>query len=266
VNRPALTRPRSTNAVDARDPATGSDPTISLTRRLSWGARVRRLRRSSWRWKLGLPAILVVLLLAAGWFVWSGPVLVLKDVTVRGVPAAQESEIRSAARLPAGRPMVRLDLADAQRRVAAVRTVRSAEVSRSWPTGVTITVTLRTPVAVVKDAHGTLHLADSTGTAYAEVSTAPSDVPLVDADANDPAAVQSVVQVLAALPARLRTQVSSAEAKGPDAVTLTMGSTTVLWGGAEESATKATVLQALRRANPAAHRFDLSAPRAPSVG
>jgi cell division protein FtsQ len=162
--------------------------------------------------------------------------------------------------------MVRLDLAAAQRRVAALRTVRSVDVSRSWPTTVTITVSLRTPVAVVKDAQGRLHLADSTGTAYAEVLSAPPDVPLVDADATDPAAVQSVVQALAALPARMRAQVTSAQARGPDAVTLTLGAVTVLWGGPGESALKATVLQALRRANPAAHRFDLSAPRSPSVG
>jgi cell division protein FtsQ len=229
-------------------------------------AGLRRLRRSSWRWKLGVPLLVVLMLAAGGWFVWSGPVLVLKQVTVRGVPVAAADEVRSAARLPVGRPMVRLDLAAAQRRVAAIRTVRSAEVSRSWPTGVTIAVTLRTPVAVVKDDQGRLHLADSTGTAYAEVPTAPSDVPLVDADASDPAAVQSVVQVLATLPARMRAQVTSAQAKGPDAVTLTMGSVAVLWGGSEESALKATVLQTLRRANPGAHRFDLSAPRSPSVG
>jgi cell division protein FtsQ len=193
-------------------------------------------------------------------------VLVLNQVSVRGVPSSSADDVRAAAQLPVGRPMVRLDLAAAQRRVAAIRTVRSAEVTRSWPTTVTIAVTLRTPVAVVKDAQGRLHLADSTGTAYAEVSSPPPDVPLVDADATDPAAVQSVVQVLAALPARMRAQVTSAQAKGPDAVTLTLGQVTVLWGGPGDSSLKASALQALRRANPKAHRFDLSAPHAPSVG
>jgi cell division protein FtsQ len=227
--------------------------------------RARTVRRASWWWKLGVP--LVVLLVAGGWwFVWSGPVLVLKTVTERGVAPADVADIRAAAELPVGRQMVRLDLASARERVAAIRTVRAVTVSRSWPTGVTVTVTLRTPVAVVKDAAGQLHLADSTGTTYAEVSSAPRDLPLVDADASDPAAVQAVVAVLAALPPGVRGQVSSAQAKSPDSVVLTLGRATVAWGSADETALKASVLQTLRKANPNARHFDLSAPRSPSVG
>jgi cell division protein FtsQ len=266
VSRPALTRPNRPGAAGAGEPDGRSEVTTLVVRRVSWRDRLRRLRRTSWRWKVAGPVLVLVLAAVAAWFVWSGPVLVVKDVAVHGAPASDAGPVRSAARLPMGQPLVRLDLAAAQRRVAALRWVRSAEVSRSWPSRVTITVTLRTPVAVVKDAQGVLHLADSTGTAYAEVSTAPADVPLVVADAKDPAAVQSVVRVLAGIPARLRAQVTSAAATSPDAVTLTMGQTTVLWGGPEESTMKATVLQALRHANPGAHRFDLSAPRAPSVG
>jgi cell division protein FtsQ len=266
VNRPALTRPQAAGAAGPGEPDGRSEVTTIVVRRAGWRERLRRVRRSSRRWRVIGPVVVLLLAAVAAWFVWSGPVLVVKDVTVRGAPVSGAAQVRSAARLPMGRPLARLDLAAAERRVAAIRWVRSAEVGRSWPTGVTISVTVRTPVAVVKDAQGRLHLADSTGTAYAEVSSAPADVPLVNADANDPAAVQSVVRVLAGIPARLRAQVTSAEATSPDAVTLTIGQATVLWGGPEESPMKATVLQALRHANPGAHRFDLSAPRAPSVG
>ena len=127
-------------------------------------------------------------------------------------------------------------------------------------------MTLRRPAAVVQDGHGQLHLADSTGTVYADVTSAPAGLPVVRADATDPAAVESVVQVLAALPRGLRAQVGQAEASGPDAVTLTLGKATVIWGSAQDSPLKATVLQALRLANPSAKRFDLSAPHSPSVG
>jgi cell division protein FtsQ len=233
--------------------------------RARFAVRAKAVRRASWRWKLGVPAV-VLLLAAAWWFTYSGPVLVLKDVAVPGVPTSVAEEVRTAAQLPDGEQMVRLDLSAAQHRVAAIRTVRSATVSRSWPSTVTITVTLRTPVAVVKDSSGGLHLADNTGTAYADLTAAPENLPLVDADASKPAAVQAVVQVLSALPASLRSQVSKAAAKGPDAVTLTVGRATVVWGSAEESGLKVTVLGALRRANPTARHFDLSAPRSPSVG
>jgi cell division protein FtsQ len=229
-----------------------------------FAARARAVRRSSWRWKLLLPLTLV-LAVAGWWFVYSGPVLVLHDVVVPGVSASTAEQVRAAARLPDGEQMVRLDLSAAQHRVAAIRTVRSVQVSRSWPSTVTISVTLRVPVAVVKDARGGLHLADSTGTAYADLTSAPAGLPLVQADATDPAAVQSVVEVLAALPRALRDQVGSAQAKGADGVVLTLGRATVTWGSAQDSALKVNVLKALRAANPSARHFDLSAPRAPSV-
>ena len=150
--------------------------------------------------------------------------------------------------------------------MAGIRAVRSVSVARSWPDTVTITVTERAPVAVVKDASGDLHLADSTGTTYAEVPSAPTGLPLVSADATDPAAVQAVVAVLAGLPPSLRRQVTTASAKDPAAVTLVLGRVTVVWGTSDETALKAQVLQALRRDNPSVRRFDLSAPRSPAVG
>jgi cell division protein FtsQ len=255
---PTLTRP--VTSTPANPPGSAD-----VAGRARFAGRARAVRRASWRWKLGLPA-LVLLLAGSWWFVYSGPVLVLKDVAVPGVSSTVAEQVRTAAQLPTGQQMARLDLAAVRHRVAAISAVRSVSVRRSWPTTVTIAVTLRTPVAVVKDAQGHLHLADSTGTAYTDLTSAPGGLPLVNADATKPATVQAVVQVLAALPVAVRAQVSAATARGPDSVTLELGRATVVWGSAEDSSLKVTVLQALRRANPTAREFDVSAPRAPSVG
>jgi cell division protein FtsQ len=262
MSRPTMTKGPANGLGTTSRTAPISAPPVAGSARFA--ARARAVRRSSWRWKLLLP---LTLLLAVGgwWFVYSGPVLVLHDVVVPGVSASTAEQVRDVAGLPDGQQMVRLDLSAAQHRVAAIRTVRSVQVSRSWPSTVTISVTLRVPVAVVKDAKGGLHLADSTGTAYADLTSAPAGLPLVQADATDPAAVQSVVEVLAALPRSLRDQVGSAQAKGPDGVVLTLGRATVIWGSAHDSALKVNVLKVLRAANPSARHFDLSAPRAPSV-
>jgi cell division protein FtsQ len=227
--------------------------------------RAKQVRRAGWQWKVGVPLVVVVVVVAVWLLVW-GPVLVLKSVQVPGVAPGVAVEVRTAAALPPRVQLSRLDLLAAQRRVERIPVVRSAEVSRSWPSTVVIRVILRQPVAVVRDGHGTLHLADSTGTTYAVVSSAPAGLPLVGANATDPAAVQAVVQVLAALPAKLRSQVSSATAKDPQAVILAIGRVSVIWGGPEQTPRKAEVLQALRRDNPTVKRFDLSAPQSPSVG
>jgi cell division protein FtsQ len=266
MSRPTMTHTTRGSGLTAPPrPVQSAPPEPEPSGRARFVLRARQVRRTSWRWKVGLP-LAALLVAAAVWLVYWGPVFVVKDVAVQGVSASAADEIRAAAAVPHGAQLARLDLSGAQRRVARIRDVRSAQVVRSWPDGVTITVTLRQPVAVVKDARGVLHLADSTGTTYAEVSSAPKDLPLVSADATDPAAVQAVVAVLAGLPAKLRSQVSSASAKDPVAVTLVLGNLTVVWGSAQDTALKAQVLTVLRRDNSTVRHFDLSAPTAPSVG
>ncbi len=263
MSRPTTSRGGGLSAPSR--PTASARPAPEPTGRARFALRARSVRRASWRWKLGVP--LVVLLLAAGyWFVYSGPLLVLRSVAVPGVAGSTATEVRTAAHLPAGEPLSRLDLASAQARVARIPIVRSVSLSRSWPQTVTIRVALRQPVAVVKDTSGALRLADATGTAYAAVSSAPAGLPLVSADASDPGAVQSVVQVLAGLPTRLRAQVGSAGAKTADSVTLKLGRVSVSWGNAADTGLKVQVFDVLRRTNPSAKHFDVSAPRSPSVG
>jgi cell division protein FtsQ len=227
--------------------------------------RARAVRRASLRWKLALAGALVIAVVAV-WCLWWSPLLVIKDVQVDGVRGADASAVTAAARVPSGEQLARVDLNAVRRRVAAVPIVASVEVSRGWPTTLVITVRPRTPVAVVRDASGGLHLADATGTAYAGVASAPDGLPVVTASASNAAAVQAVIEVLGAIPADLRGQVSSAGATSPDSVTLKIGKATVSWGNSQDSRLKAEVFTALRRANPGATRFDLSAPDQPAVG
>ncbi len=262
MSRPTMTR-GGLPAVSR--PVVSAPPDPEPSGRARFALRARQVRRAGRWWKAGLPAALALLALVTWLLVW-GPLLVVRSVSVPGVSPAVAGEVRSAAAIPSGRHLLGLDLSAARGRVARLPDVRSVRVSRSWPGTVVVDVTLRRPVAVVKDAQGVLHLADSTGTTYAVVAAVPAGLPLVGADARDPAAVQAVVQVLSELPAGLRAQVRSATAKDPNAVVLTLPRLTVTWGSAADSARKAEVLQVLRRDNPGVRRIDLSAPQAPALG
>jgi POTRA domain, FtsQ-type len=79
------------------------------------------------------------------------PVFSLHNVDVRRAgPAA--SRIRAAAHLRSGDPLIFLDVAQVQRRIAALPEISAARVERVWPRGVRITVTTRTPVAALSHA------------------------------------------------------------------------------------------------------------------
>jgi cell division protein FtsQ len=262
VSRPTMTR---SGLPAAPRPVVSAPPDPEPSGRARFALRARQVRRAGLWWKAGLPVALALPATLVWLVVW-GPLLVVRSVTVPGVSASMAAQVRAAVAVPSGSHLLGLDLSAARTRVARLRAVGSVQVSRSWPGTVVVDVSLRRPVAVVKDAHGVLHLADRTGATYAEVTAVPRGLPLVGADAADPAAVQAVVQVLSDLPPGLRVQVRSATAKDPLDVVLSLGRLTVTWGSAADSQRKAAVLQVLRREQPTARRIDVSAPQAPSVG
>ena len=76
-----------------------------------------------------------------------------------------------------------------------------------------------------------------------------------------PAALQSCLALLEALPAGIAADVTSLTVSSADLVTFTLGSRTVVWGSGEESVRKVAILQALLRTK--AKVIDVSAPDTP---
>ena len=63
--------------------------------------------------------------------------------------------MRSAADIPAGLPLIRVNAAAVAHRVEQIRQVQSAQVTREWPDKVLISVTERTPGAGGASSQGT---------------------------------------------------------------------------------------------------------------
>ncbi len=82
------------------------------------------------------------------------------------------SEVRSAAAIPPGLPLIRVNGAAIAHRVEQIRQVQSAQVSRDWPDGVTITVTERMPALAVQSGDG-YQLIDKYGVAWSHRRAAP---------------------------------------------------------------------------------------------
>lgn len=216
------------------------------------------------RWVLGLVGLLVLALLAtAGWLVGFSSVFTTRHVKVTGMRALRADEVRAAAAVPTGRPLVRQRLGPVADRVAALRVVRSVEVSRRWPDTVLIDVRERTPKLAIAQPGGFV-LVDDQGQAYLSVATAPTRVPIAEVDPGNAALLSRVAVVAQALPQDLQRHVRSIRARTPDGISLRLrDGDEVFWGTADQSELKCRVLRALLP-RPAT-RYDVSAPLSPAL-
>lgn len=240
------------------------------TRRLRAETRMRRrFARRQWarRWGVWRPALAALVLVALGgltvWLLWFSQVLAVETVDVRGTDHLTPAEVRDAADVELGRPLLRVDLERLVRRVEALAPVRDARVERDWPGTVRIVVTEREAVAVVEIGGRTRGM-DDQGVVFRDYARAPRSLPRVrvvgkvDRDALEQAAV-----VLAAMPEDLATIVQRVDVETVDHLSLVLtGQRTVLWGSGEASTDKAAVLAALLEATTAKH-YDVSVPGQP---
>ena len=181
------------------------------------------------------------------------PALQVREITVEGTGYVAEEDVREAVASHTGDSVLLLPTHDIADRAAEVPGVASAEVDRSWPDGMTVTVTEAAPVAQLTRADGSTAVVDAAGeelpAAAAEGATL---VPMtVQGGAADPeGAAATMSEVLASLPDPLRGAVREVSASSTSDVTLVLsledgGAKTVVWGDAHDAELKAEVVQAL---------------------
>jgi cell division protein FtsQ len=217
-----------------------------------------------------MAAVGAVALALVAWLIWAGPVLAVSTVRVDGVSILPAEQVREAAGVAEGTPLLRVDVDAAEARVAELPQVASVEVTRGWPRSVVITVVERVPVAVVGEP-GRRTLVDAEGVLFDSVSGDPPDgvLQLVvdDPGPGDPATMAALAAIRA-LPRGLADRIAGVAAPSPEDIAMVLADGTVVeWGSAEESAAKASALEALvdqiaaRKLEPA-ETIDVTVPEA----
>jgi cell division protein FtsQ len=234
-------------------------------------AAARNRRREHSRRHQRLRALLLVPLVATvAWVLWASPLLAVRAVQVDGARSLSADEVRDAAGVRTGTPLLRVDTDAARARVARLPQVRAVEVSRGWPSTVVITVTERVAIAAVESA-GQRYLVDADGVLFDTITgdPPPGVVPFdVRHAAPGDRAFEAGLAALASLPGDVRSDVVAARATTAEDVTLTLsGGTRVLWGTGADSEAKGRVLTALLEQIAAgtlepAETIDVSAPDA----
>jgi cell division protein FtsQ len=223
---------------------------------------VRPLRR------LLRAGVAVVLVVGAAWALLASPLLAVRQVQVDGTATLQPGLVREAAGIAEGTPLLRVDVAAAQARVARLPQVASAEVNRGWPDRVVITVVERVALAVV-GTPGRRALVDADGVLFDTITgSAPRGVVPIEVASPGPGdpATMAALSAVAALPPAVRTQVTVVAATGAGEIAVSLkDGTEVRWGSAERAQAKASALAGLLqqiaagRLDPAA-TIDVSTP------
>ncbi|ROP40884.1 cell division protein FtsQ/DivIB [Saccharothrix texasensis] len=221
--------------------------------------RADRYRRKVVRRRLGavLAMFVVTVVVCTVWFT---PALGVREVEVLGIADLTVDEVRTAAAIEPGTPLVRLDVDAVAARVRELPRVAGVEVERVVPGTVRLTVDEREPVAVVVAPEGA-HLVDVTGKDYATVVQPPDGLPELKVS---PDAVAAAVSVLTRVPEALREDVLSVTADSPLDIRLMLsGDREARWGSPADTPRKAAVLDVLMTRKGTV--FDVSSPELPTV-
>ena len=219
------------------------------------------------RWRAAFFALMAIAIVAGvGWALLESRLFVVRGVQVTGTHLVTPAQVRNAADIPAGLPLIRVNDAAVAHRVEQLRQVQSARVTRDWPDKVVISVTERVPALAVPVSQG-YDLIDKDGVVVESVSEQPLDTPILDLPAGSvqPAtlrgnpAVYAAAVVVRELPRYLARKLVSVQAPSSTEVTLRLsGGVSIVWGGTDRAAEKAKELAVLMRTH--ARSYDVSAP------
>ncbi|MQA14448.1 MAG: FtsQ-type POTRA domain-containing protein [Pseudonocardiaceae bacterium] len=246
---------------------TRTDRAAHPARRRTPPRRARADRAARGRRRLRVAIVTVALAGVAGvlWLLLGSSLLGVRQVEVAGAVELSAEQVRTAAAVPLGTPLLRLDTAAIESRVQQLGRVAGTEVGRSVTGTVHVAVTERAPIAIVPAADG-VHLVDATATDFATVPAAPPGLPVLRVPRVAPGepAARAAAQVLAALPPSLLPQVQVVTADSPANVVLRLDEGRhVRWGAPDRSARKAAVLGPLL--TQPGRVYDVSSPQLPTI-
>lgn len=234
-----------------------------------FAARRRGGLLQRWRTPLMITGNLMLVGLAV-WAIWFSSLLSAGKVIVEGETTLTEAQVRTAADVPIGRPLIRVDTVAIEERVASMERVQGVSVSRSLPGTIRIKITEREAIAFAT-LGGEIRGIDRYGIAFRTFDKAPKgllEVKVIVADARKRqqtlAAVASVVDAIDRKDAPLRAQVQSVRASTKDSIVLDLTKNrSVTWGSAGNAERKMAVLNSLLKIS--AKEYDVSAPNQPTT-
>jgi cell division protein FtsQ len=224
--------------------------------------RSRRRRRA---WLIGGGSVLLVSagLLAIAY----SPLMALREVRIEGAGRVPVAEIQAAFAEDLGTPLPLITSGDVQAALEGFPLIETYSTETLPPGTLVVRIVERTPVGVIETSDG-LELVDAAGVVIERPAERPEGQPVISAGPVTSEGFRAAAAVIRSLPAEVRAQVVHASAETADDVRLVLaGDAAVVWGSAEQSTLKATVLAQLMRSAPpgTVATYDVSAPLSPGL-
>lgn len=205
-----------------------------------------------------------VVAIALVWGIFFSPLFALdmSKVSIEGLgdDSATTAEVQAAVEPFASTPLPRLSTSKVSAAVGGVRLVREAQVERTWPRGLRVTVRPRQAVLAVKEG-SVWSLVDDQGVSLSSSPSMPEGMApttLPDGDERSRAAGE-VAAIWAAMGDELRSQITMITHDGQTVSMTLSNSRTLNWGVASENDLKAKVAQVLISQRQA-RTYDVSSP------
>lgn len=221
-----------------------------------------RRRRIAWAVAVGSILALVAVVAAAAY----SPLMALREVRVEGSQRIPAAEVQAAFDGVLGTPLPLIESSEVHAALSEFPLIETYATETIPPGTLVVRIVERTPVGVI-DTESGLELVDAAGVVIERPDERPEGQPLIEVEGGvADEGFRAVAGVVRSLPPEVRAQLTLATAETVDDVRLELaGGATVVWGSAEESSFKATVLAALMQGAPPDEVavYDVSAPSSP---
>lgn len=208
----------------------------------------QRRRRAMW---LGAAASVLILALVTIGAAYS-PLFGVEKITVVGTQQLDAGELSTALSGQLGTPLPLVDESAVKAALVPFPLIETYSLEARPPHELVVRIVERTPIGLIETRAG-YTLVDAAGVALSTTASPSPGIPVLTVTGGVHSdAFASVGQVMRSLPQDIRAQVTAVAASSPDDVTLTLGGTgtQIVWGSAEQSATKARNLAAMMISRP----------------
>ncbi|MCP3817352.1 FtsQ-type POTRA domain-containing protein [Streptomyces sp. A3M-1-3] len=209
------------------------------------------------------------------WVLYGSTWLRVERVSASGTEVLSPGEVREAADVPLGAPLISVDTDAIESRLRSrLPRIDSVDVVRAWPHGIGLKVVERKPALLIEKGAKFIEV-DAEGVRFATVPNAPKGVPLLELTADQSPSLRrfdtdrlviEAVLVTGGLPGEFAEDLRVIKVRSYDSISLELsGDRTVVWGSGERTEAKVRAITALMKAAPKARHFDVSTPTAPAV-